>query len=65
MRCGRPPRSPAAASDVTVIIYGADWCKPCHQAEDYLRSKGVRVVKKDVEGAKAFQEKRSPAFKKS
>lgn len=40
---------PVTSSDLTVIIYGADWCKPCHQAEDYLRSKGVRVVKKDVE----------------
>ncbi|WP_272419076.1 glutaredoxin domain-containing protein [Polyangium jinanense] len=42
---------PVVASDLTVIVYGADWCKPCHQAEDYLRSKGVRVVKKDVEAS--------------
>ncbi len=34
---------------VTVIIYGASWCHPCHQAEAYLKSKGVRVVMKDIE----------------
>ncbi|MDI1446245.1 glutaredoxin domain-containing protein [Polyangium sp. 6x1] len=45
------PEPPVVASDLTVIVYGADWCKPCHQAEDYLRSKGVRVVKKDVEAS--------------
>lgn len=39
----------APTSDVTVIIYGAAWCKPCHDAENYLRKKGVRVVKKDIE----------------
>jgi len=44
-----PSELPAPTSDVTVIIYGAEWCKPCHDAENYLRKKGVRVVKKDVE----------------
>ena len=43
---------PVVSSDLVVIVYGADWCKPCHQAEDYLRSKGVRVVKKDVEASR-------------
>jgi glutaredoxin len=38
---------------VTVIVYGASWCKPCHQAEDYLRQKGVRVLMKDVERSEA------------
>lgn len=32
-----------------VIIYGAEWCKPCHQAADYLKSKGVPFVMKDVD----------------
>jgi glutaredoxin len=41
---GRPP-----ASGLTAIIYGAAWCKPCHQAADYLKSKGVSVVMKDIE----------------
>lgn len=43
----------APTSDVTVIIYGASWCKPCHDAEKYLRDKGVRVVKKDIEESPA------------
>jgi glutaredoxin len=43
------PEPPAPTSDVTVIIYGAAWCRPCHEAEEYLRSKGIRVVKKDIE----------------
>lgn len=41
------PRAPLAA--VQAIIYGADWCKPCHDAESYLRKRGVTVVKKDVD----------------
>ena len=42
-------KPPPPTSDVTVIIYGASWCKPCHDAENYLRKKGIRVVKKDIE----------------
>lgn len=34
---------------VSVIIYGASWCGPCHQAADYLKSRGVAYVLKDVE----------------
>jgi len=37
------------------IIYGADWCKPCHQAEDFLRSLGVDVTKKNIEQSSAAQ----------
>lgn len=48
-----PPRAPDDAPEgtlgITAIIYGADWCKPCHQAEAYLKKKGADVVKKDVE----------------
>ncbi len=32
-----------------VIIYGAEWCGPCHQAAAYLRNKGVPFVEKNVE----------------
>lgn len=38
-----------------VVIYGADWCKPCHQAEDYLRQRKVAVVLKDIEQDPAAQ----------
>jgi glutaredoxin len=44
-----PPGSQPAPSGLTVIIYGADWCKPCHQAASHLRSRGVPYVEKDVE----------------
>jgi glutaredoxin len=40
---------PATTSDVTVIIYGASWCKPCHDVGEYLKSKGIRFVHKDIE----------------
>ncbi|UQA63800.1 NrdH-redoxin [Polyangium aurulentum] len=59
---GKPP---AVASDVTVIIYGADWCRPCHEAEEYLRSKGVQVVKKDVEQSPAAASEMRDKLEKS
>jgi glutaredoxin len=42
-----PPAAPQGA--VTVIIYGASWCGPCHEAARYLQSKGVPYVMKDIE----------------
>ena len=42
----------AASADTdrpAVIIYGASWCGPCHQAEAYLKQKGVPYVKYDIE----------------
>jgi glutaredoxin len=42
-----PPAQQSGA--VTVIIYGASWCGPCHQAADYLKSRGVAYVMKDIE----------------
>jgi hypothetical protein len=36
-----PKNDPSAPSPadlgVDAIVYGADWCKPCHLAEDYLK----------------------------
>jgi len=47
------PKSPdaqaVAATGLQAIVYGADWCKPCHMAEDYLKQHGVQVTKKDIE----------------
>ncbi|WP_437875352.1 glutaredoxin domain-containing protein [Sorangium sp. So ce513] len=43
------PGAPSQLAGVTVIIYGASWCKPCHQAADYLRAKGVAAIVKDIE----------------
>jgi glutaredoxin len=42
-----PPRQEQDSN--TVIIYGASWCKPCHLAADYLKTKGVAYVVKDIE----------------
>lgn len=47
------PAKPAAGAPVSAIIYGADWCKPCHAAESYLKQRGVRVVKKDIDNSDA------------
>jgi glutaredoxin len=46
-----PPNLPDPSGNQrpTVIIYGASWCGPCHQAADYLRKKGVSYVLKDIE----------------
>jgi glutaredoxin len=38
-----------AVTGVVAIIYGADWCKPCHDAERYLKQRGVTVIKKDID----------------
>ncbi|HWO12514.1 MAG TPA: glutaredoxin domain-containing protein, partial [Polyangiaceae bacterium] len=46
---------PSAPSAVSAIVYGADWCKPCHDAERYLRSLGVAVTKKNIEESRAAQ----------
>lgn len=50
----KPPGAGPAAqkppvSGVVAIIYGADWCKPCHDAERYLKQRGATVVKKNIE----------------
>ncbi|HLV19677.1 MAG TPA: glutaredoxin domain-containing protein [Polyangiaceae bacterium] len=50
--------SPGAArkpKPVVAVIYGAEWCKPCHDAARYLRSKGAQVIEKDVEESAGAQ----------
>jgi glutaredoxin len=52
-----PPSASVAAAPtaekpdgkLVVIIYGADWCKPCHDAARYLKQRGISVVEKDIE----------------
>lgn len=34
---------------IVAIVYGAEWCKPCHDAERHLKRRGVKVVMKDIE----------------
>ena len=39
----------ALASGISATIYGASWCKPCHDTERYLKQRGVAVVDKDID----------------
>lgn len=43
------PSAAIPAGKVVAIIYGADWCKPCHDAAAYLKQRGVVVIEKDIE----------------
>jgi glutaredoxin len=43
------PAAKAPATGIVVIIYGADWCKPCHDAERYLKQRGATVIKKNID----------------
>lgn len=45
----------AANGKVRAVIYGASWCKPCHDAEAFLKKLGVDVEKKDIEESRAAQ----------
>ena len=46
----RPSASAAvAARPAEVVVYGAEWCGACHQAERYLKGRGVDVKLKDIE----------------
>jgi glutaredoxin len=42
-------KPPASKSSIAAVIYGAEWCQPCHEAARYLRRQGVSVVEKDIE----------------
>ncbi len=48
-----PAGSGASAGEVAgrpaVIIYGASWCGPCHQAAAYLKGRGIDFVEHDIE----------------
>jgi glutaredoxin len=46
---GKPGSAKVPATGVVVIIYGADWCKPCHDAERYLKQRGATVIKKNID----------------
>jgi glutaredoxin len=46
---GAQPAAKAPATGVVVIIYGAEWCKPCHDAERYLKQRGATVIKKNID----------------
>jgi len=39
----------------TVIIYGASWCGPCHQAAAFFKQRGVPFIEKDIEADSSAQ----------
>lgn len=43
------PASAASPGQVEVVLYGAEWCGACRQAERYLRDRGVPVTRQDIE----------------
>jgi glutaredoxin len=44
-----PQGAASAPPAPMVVIYGASWCGPCHQAASYLRQRGVPFIEKDIE----------------
>jgi glutaredoxin len=39
----------AVAGRPAVIVYGASWCSACHQAQAYLKKRGIVFIEKDIE----------------
>ncbi len=55
---------PSVGTTAAVIIYGASWCGPCHQAAAHFKRRGVRFVEKDIEeDADAAREMRAKLAK--
>jgi glutaredoxin len=52
---GPNAKSAPGTGKLVAIIYGANWCKPCHMAADYLQAHGVTVIHKDIEESEAAQ----------
>ena len=50
---GEAPSALPPGSKVVAIIYGAEWCKPSHDAARYLRQRGVNVIEKNIEDSQA------------
>jgi glutaredoxin len=46
---GGGPAPSDVAGRPAVIIYGASWCGPCHQAAAYLKKRGVPFIEHDIE----------------
>jgi glutaredoxin len=48
---GSPDRPPTAAPPAAgaVVLYGASWCGPCHDAQGFLKARGVPFVYHDID----------------
>jgi glutaredoxin len=53
------------AADVVAVIYGAEWCKACHDTAHYLSTKGVKYVEKDVDKSGVIQAELQAKFARS
>jgi glutaredoxin len=49
------PDAGLPAQELVAIIYGAEWCKACHDTARYLKSKGIKYVEKDVDASGTIQ----------
>jgi glutaredoxin len=55
VQSGAPGASAQAPSGrIVAVIYGASWCKPCHDAARYLKQRGVTVIEKDIESNELY-----------
>lgn len=54
-----------SASDVVAVIYGAEWCKACHDTAQYLSTKGVKFVEKDVDKSGVIQAELQAKFQRA
>lgn len=39
----------APAGALVVVLYGASWCGPCHEAMDYMKRRHIPAIEKDIE----------------
>ena len=46
---GSNPNGGVAKNAGSAVIYGAEWCGPCHQAQKHLKRRGVAVTFYDIE----------------
>jgi glutaredoxin len=50
-----PSGQSAKQEALVAVVYGAEWCGACREAERYLKRKGIRVLEKDVDQSPAVQ----------
>lgn len=50
-----PSGQPARQETLVAVVYGAEWCGACREAERYLKRKGIKVLEKDVDQSPAVQ----------
>lgn len=65
-RPGAPAPEPAVPdASGYVIVYGASWCGPCHQAREHLKKRGIKVQYKDIDNDPAAASEMRAKLEKS